>query len=53
MTREHEAEYLKKEIFTILESRKNEDSKQEIILAHVNADLFLEMAYCFIAKHGK
>ena len=57
MKREDEAEYLKKEIYKIIKSLDEKCSEycpdKEIITGHVPADLFVEMAYCFIAKHGK
>ena len=53
MKREQEAEFLKDEIYRIQQSKKDVNSENRIVTAHVNADLFIEMAYCFIAKYGK
>jgi hypothetical protein len=49
MDREQEAELLKEELAKLL----NDDKKNPVIICHVAKDLFIEMAFCFIAKHGK
>lgn len=49
MNREQQAEYLKKELANLL----TDDERNPVITCHVDKELFIEMAFCFIAKHGK
>ena len=49
MTREQQAEYLKEELAKLL----NDDKTNPVVTCHVDKRLFIEMAFCFIAKHGK
>jgi len=53
--RQNQAEQLKARIYEILKSREeakvNPDKK--IVTVHVDSELFLELAYLFIAKHGR
>ena len=46
--RRAEAEYLKEELAKLL----NDDEDNPIITCNVTKELFIEMAFCFIAKHG-
>ena len=46
--REAEAEYLKEQLGELL-SEKEENS---VVTVSVTKKLFIEMAFCFIAKHG-
>ena len=52
MTREQEAEFLKEQLAKLLNDKK-ENPNNQIATCVVNRDLFIEMAFCFIAKHGK
>jgi hypothetical protein len=52
MTREQQAEHLKEELAKLLNDKKD-NPQNPILICHVNVDLFIEMAFCFIAKHGK
>lgn len=49
MTRDEQAKYLKAQLAKLL----NDDPKNPITICHVDKELFIEMAFCFIAKHGK
>ena len=49
MDREQQAEYLKEQLAKLL----NDDKNNSISICHVDKELFIEMAFCFIAKHGK
>lgn len=49
MEREQQAELLKEELAKLL----NDDKTNPIVTVHVEKELFIEMAFCFIAKHGK
>jgi len=50
MTREQQAEYLKG---MIVEIQGDKNSANPIKTVHTEKSLFIEMAYCFIHKHGK
>lgn len=52
MNREEQAEYLKEQLAKLLNDTK-ENPNNPISICHVDKDLFIEMAFCFIAKHGK
>jgi hypothetical protein len=52
MTREQQAEYLKEQLAALLNDKK-ENPNNEILICHVDKDLFIEMSFCFISKHGK
>lgn len=52
MNREKQAEYLKEQLAKLLNDKK-ENINNPIAVCHVDKDLFIEMAFCFIAKHGK
>lgn len=47
--RENQAEYLKEQLAKLL----NDDKDNPVYTVHVQKELFIEMAFCFIAKHGK
>jgi len=49
MNREQQAEYLKEQLAKLL----NDDKDNPISICYVNKELFIEMAFCFISKHGK
>lgn len=53
--RENQAEQLKVKIYEILKSREEAESNpdRKIITVHVDSELFMELAYLFIAKHGR
>jgi len=54
MTREQEAEILKERLAVLLNDKKeNPNPNNQIQICHVQKELFIEMAFCFIAKHGK
>ena len=50
-----QAEDLKLQIYEILNSRKKAITEPEKVINKVivDPDLFIEMAHCFIAKHGE
>jgi hypothetical protein len=52
MNREQQAEYLKEQLAKLLND-KEENPDNEIAICHVEKNLFIEMAFCFISKHGK
>jgi len=43
-----EAEYLKERLGELL----NDNDENPTVTVHVAKELFIEMAFCFIAKHG-
>ena len=47
--REEQAEYLKEKLAMLL----NDDKNNPVTICHIEKALFIEMAFCFIAKHGK
>lgn len=47
--RAYQAEYLKEQLAMLL----NDKGENPVAVVHVNKELFIEMAFCFIAKHGK
>lgn len=49
MNREQQAQYLKKQLAMIL----NDNGVNPVKICHVERELFIEMSFCFIAKHGK
>lgn len=49
MDREQQAKYLKEQLAKLL----NDDKNNPISICHVDKELFIEMAFCFIAKHGR
>lgn len=49
MKRDQQAEYLKDQLAKLL----NDEKDNPIKVCHVDKELFIEMAFCFIAKHGK
>ena len=49
MNREQQAEYLKEQLAELLK----EGEENPIVTCSVPRKLFIEMAFCFIAKHGK
>lgn len=49
MNREQQADYLKEQLAKLL----NDDKENPIVTCHVDKELFIEMAFCFISKHGK
>lgn len=53
--RQNQAEDLKIRIYDILKSREEAklDPDTRITTVHVDSELFLELAYLFIAKHGR
>jgi len=53
--RQDQAEFLKEKIYEILKSREEGKVNPDriIVTVHVKSELFLEMAYLFIAKHGR
>jgi len=48
MSKKEKAEYLKQELKKLL----NDNPKNPIVTCHVDKNLFIEMAFCFIAIHG-
>lgn len=52
MKREQQAEYLKEQLAKLFYDKK-ENPKNQIVTCHVEKELFIEMAFCFISKHGK
>jgi hypothetical protein len=53
MDREQQAEMLKEQIYQVRKSKNLKNKDRRIITCHVEANLFIEMAYCFIYKYGK
>ena len=49
MNRQEQAEFLKKELAKLL----NDDNNNPIVTCHVDKQLFIEMSFCFIGKHGQ
>ena len=49
MNRQEQAEFLKQELAKLL----NDDKNNPVATCHVDKQLFIEMAFCFIGKHGK
>jgi len=49
MSREQQAEYLKDKLSELL----NDDENNPVVICKVGKEIFIEMAFCFIAKHGK
>ena len=53
--REKQAEDLKSRVFEIMQSEENAIycPSKVIEIVPVSSEIFVEMAFCFIAKHGK
>jgi len=53
--RQNQAEQLKIKIYEILKSREEADINPDrrITTVHIDSELFLELAFLFIAKHGR
>ena len=50
MSRKQQAEYLKEQLAVLL---NNDKTNPIMTVKIVDIDLFKEMAFCFIAKHGE
>lgn len=46
------AEILKSKILEVESSKIDNDPKQKIVTVHLNADVFLKMAYLFVGING-
>lgn len=53
MEKEQVAEMLKEKILDVENSKKDKDPNQRITTVHLDAELFLKMAYLFVGMNGK
>lgn len=53
MNNEQMAEMLKEKIYEVENSKKLEDVGKRIITVHLDADVFLKMAYLFVGINNK
>lgn len=50
---QHKVKQLEEKVLDVLKSRSTGNPDDRIVICHVESELFLMMAYLFIAKHKK
>lgn len=53
MKKEDVAELIKEKIFDVESSKRDENKRNEIVTVHLNADIFLKLAYLYVGVNGK